>query len=410
MAELAARATEIVAKTGGVGAIFDDQGNIIDADTGFINLMADGYRTGTKAQIELAQATAKGTQTLQQGITVHGQYGKSVDTAKTALDDFKQKMYEKMEAGQKMSAMDQITMISLTNDWQNAAKGQGSAIDSMQKSVDAFSEKLQGPGGLSAVTKKDLGSMITAMANASPKVRAKGMAMFQQIINAEAAKNPAIQANMQSILDNVARRIEETPAGERTAAVMQQIVNEEVNKYGPITDEMATIMGGVESIVGGTDLSGEGAAMMASLTRGITSAGWNVISAAQTIANKVKELFQGEGGGGGAGEQHMGGSASGVRFHRGGGPYGMNLSSHEIPTVLLDDEYVLRGSAARKFGSRTLDQLNKGRLPSSGSVITVGDVHLHSVSPEYDVQQFHKLLNDVAKRGAHSGRMMPRTV
>jgi len=44
--------------------------------------------------------------------------------------------------------------------------------------------------------------------------------------------------------------------------------------------------------------------------------------------------------------------------------------------------------------------------PGAGGTINVGDVHFHSVSPGYDVQQFYKLLNDTARRGAHLGRVL----
>jgi Flp pilus assembly protein TadG len=96
--------------------------------------------------------------------------------------------------------------------------------------------------------------------------------------------------------------------------------------------------------------------------------------------------------GGGAATPHH---AGGLVMHTGG----------EVLAILKRKEFVMQEPAVEKYGTGFMNAVNSGSLPG-GSPITVGDIHLHSVSPEYDVQQFYKLLNDTARRGAHLGRVL----
>lgn len=409
MQEQAAAADAIVQKTAMVGAQFDEVGNVIGVDTQLINLMADGYRKGTTEQVNLAQATARGTQTLSQGVKVHAQYGQSAESAKKKLDDFTEKMYAKMRAGQEMSANDQIILSSLTQSWQSALQGQGSALDSMQKAIDKFNEKISGPTGLSAVTKKDLNQMVTAMGNASPQVREKGLAMFQQIINAEAAKNPAIQSNMTTIMSGIKNRINALKAGELTNAKMQEIINSEVGKYGPITGEMGTIVSGLTDKIAGWDARGQITEQMGKIEAGIDestavtkfgemvgslTSKWNELSLADksttidvwvNYAEKTRER-QGRDK-----QPHGGGRVFSTGFYK-----------------LQEGEEVIRRSAANRLGQPLMNLLNSGIMPAygGGSVTVEGGIHIHSVSEEYDAQKLLQEMNELARRANHTGRLL----
>jgi len=78
-----------------------------------------------------------------------------------------------------------------------------------------------------------------------------------------------------------------------------------------------------------------------------------------------------------------------------------------VPMMGEAGEFMQQKSAVKKYGVGFMESVNAGTYePGAGGTINVGDVHFHSVSPEYDVKQFYKLLNDTARRGAHLGRVL----
>jgi TP901 family phage tail tape measure protein len=389
----AAAAVEVVEKVSGIGAVFDAHGKVIDANTQLINLMAEGYRKGTKAQTDFAIATAKGTGTLDKGIDAHKDYEKSVSQAADKLATFEAQMYKKLAAGEEISAKEHVMWAAITHEYQTALQAQSGALDGMTKAVEAFGKKLTGPEGLSAVTESDLSSMVKAMKSKVPEIHKQGMAMFQKILDAGAASSPAIQQNMQAIMDGVSARIAALPAGQRTAEKMQEIINEEIAKYGPITAEMQTIVDGVGGVIGSTSLAGPAATFIDSMRAGMESKRAEAVNTARSIAmaaaHAANPNLYGPGFHGGGQVLHGGGP---VRAHGG------RAMTDERPAILQTGEFVVQRKAVKQLGVRTLNAINQGQ---AGNVIHVNFNSTFSMASDAEMRRAaRKLQKYLAVEGA----------
>jgi TP901 family phage tail tape measure protein len=114
----------------------------------------------------------------------------------------------------------------------------------------------------------------------------------------------------------------------------------------------------------------------------------------QMIA-KQKELNEQMAKGATGGSAGNSASAGGLTLHGGG----------EVAAMLKRREFVMRESAVRKYGVGFMNAVNSGSFP--GGSVTIGDVILQSVSPDYDSDRLVELtVNKIARRGAHLGRVM----
>jgi TP901 family phage tail tape measure protein len=373
-----AKAEEVVEAAGGMGAIFDETGQIIDADTDLINMLAGGYSNLSPEVAGLQAEQMKGKATAADATKVYESQVATMEEAKKKIDDMKLAYQEKVANGEELSRVEQAQLAGLTRDyWEHQANVDG-AFKSMKKIVDDFGKKITGPGGPSKMTKKDLADMRQLMANNNPQVRDLGLQMFQQIVNAQKEKSPEIAGKMDEIMTNVRERIEALPARERTADKMQEIINAESEKHPEIAGAMRSIMDGVESQVRNTDLRGAARA---------------VIDGIRAVIGDAKlppiRLFT---------------SGGPVPSFAGGGQI-QSLAGGGVPIIAHRGEFVQQESAVRKYGLDFMRAVNEGLFQPGGD--THLTVNLNSVSPDYDAERF---IDIVARRGAHLGRVMRKRI
>jgi phage-related minor tail protein len=81
-----------------------------------------------------------------------------------------------------------------------------------------------------------------------------------------------------------------------------------------------------------------------------------------------------------------------------------------VNIVAEGGEYMQRKAAVQKYGLDFMNAINSGTYQPGGS-LSIGDIHLHSVSPDYDSDRLVELtVNKLFRRGRLSGGMAPRRI
>ncbi len=378
----AQKAQEVIDSAGTTFAIYDETGKLIDADTQSINLMAEGFKDADDKVKKLATSHADSNTIISQGIQNTKDYGTTLNEQQVALEQYQQKLAEKVANGGKLSLEEKGQLALLQEEYDKTASSAQLNFSTMQKAVEDFGAKIKGSEGLAAVTGQAITSMTQLMSSGSADVKNLGLQMFQNIIDAEKEKHPGIAGEMDAIMNGVKTTIQTLPAGSVTAEKLQEIINAEVAKHPEITGEMSTVMGELSTTISSQDLytpmagamSGAESALNDSIARLLQKLRNSAPSFATLISN-----LTGQGGG-------SGGSATiTVPALAGGG-------------IVTKPTLALIGEA----GPEEVRPLGKGN--------NVGDitVNFHSVSPEYDINQFKKMLNELFRRGYLAGQMAPR--
>ena len=386
-------AQALIDKTEAIATQTDAAGRAIDINTSALKMLAGAYSEASQSAKLLTAEKAEESETLGKGIALNQQATATISEQQAAYAKLQNELARKQAMGEKLALAEALQLAELAQKIRRFQQDQSLSYEKMTESVKAYGDRLK-TEGLAVSTSADIGSMLTLLSDARPEVKKLGLDMLQQIVDAEAEKNPAIKANMQSIMDNVRTRIEQLPAGDRTAAKMREILTEEINAHGPITGEMATILNDMSGIISGADLSWAARAMMGTLGGGISNAAGRVYETARSVVRNLQDIFSGapRSPGGGHPTRH-----GGSQIHTTGDYF------------LSAGEGVVSEAGMRRLSDQDFARINRGLLPKTDITQTIDTVQivLPNVRTRRDADEINRELMMVGRRSNHLRRVMP---
>lgn len=386
-------AQALIDKTEAIATQTDAAGRAIDINTSALKMLAGAYSEASQSAKLLTAEKAKEPETLGKSIALNQQATATISEQQAAYVKLQNELARKQAMGEKLTVAEALQLAALAQKIRRFQQDQSLSYEKMTESVKAYGDRLK-TEGLAVSTSADIGSMLTLLSDARPEVKKLGLDMLQQIVDAEAEKNPAIKANMQSIMDNVRTRIEQLPAGDRTAAKMREILTEEINAHGPITGEMATILNDMSGIISGTDLSWAARAMMGTLGGGISNAAGRVYETARSVVRNLQNIFSDapRSPGGGHPTRH-----GGSQIHTTGDYF------------LSAGEGVVSEAGMRRLSDQDFARINRGLLPKTDITQTIDTVQivLPNVRTRRDADEINRELMMVGRRSNHLRRVMP---
>lgn len=386
-------AQALIDKTEAIATQTDAAGRAIDINTSALKMLAGAYSEASQSAKLLTAEKAEEPETLGRSIALNQQATATISEQQAAYAKLQNELARKQAMGEKLALAEALQLAALAQKIRRFQQDQSLSYEKMTESVKAYGDRLK-TEGLAVSTSADIGSMLTLLSDARPEVKKLGLDMLQQIVDAEAEKNPAIKANMQSIMDNVRTRIEQLPAGDRTAAKMREILTEEINAHGPITGEMATILNDMSGIISGTDLSWAARAMMGTLGGGISNAAGRVYETARSVVRNLQDIFSGapRSPGGGHPTRH-----GGSQIHTTGDYF------------LRAGEGVVSEAGMRRLSDQDFARINRGLLPKTDITQTIDTVQivLPNVRTRRDADEINRELMMVGRRSNHLRRVMP---
>jgi len=390
------KAEEIIDQTNTLFAIYDETGRVVDVNTDAMLLLNAALGDTDQKVADLSISQDDSSTILAEAIGLTGDYTTEMAEQEAEIDRLITKIAGMVENNETGVRQYQKDLEVLVKEHDKAASSTGASLAIMEENVVAFGKKITGPQGMSAMSTEDINNMLAMMSHSSPLVKEQGLNMFQQIIEAEKAKDPEIAAGMQAIMTGVEQKIKELPAGQRTAEKMAELVQSEIDAQPAAKAEMERLGIDIAAIIDAYDVT----------TNPVTSGGYNATSFHNTLAN-VQDMMNranitvpvwmqnaGQGGGGGGPKRHGGGDIPSSGWYD-----------------LDEGEGVLQRSAMRRLGAGVFRMLNRGILPvarGAGATVTIGDIHFHSVDPEYDVAQVRRLLGETAREANHLGRVLKK--
>lgn len=386
-------AQALIDKTEAIATQTDAAGRAIDINTSALKMLAGAYSEASQSAKLLTAEKAEEPETLGRSIALNQQATATISEQQAAYVKLQNELARKQAMGEKLALAEALQLAALAQKIRRFQQDQSLSYEKMTESVKAYGDRLK-TEGLAVSTSADIGSMLTLLSDARPEVKKLGLDMLQQIVDAEAEKNPAIKANMQSIMDNVRTRIEQLPAGDRTAAKMREILTEEINAHGPITGEMATILNDMSGIISGADLSWAARAMMGTLGGGISNAAGRVYETARSVVRNLQDIFSGapRSPGGGHPTRH-----GGSQIHTTGDYF------------LSAGEGVVSEAGMRRLSDQDFARINRGLLPKTDITQTIDTVQivLPNVRTRRDADEINRELMMVGRRSNHLRRVMP---
>ena len=386
-------AQALIDKTEAIATQTDAAGRAIDINTSALKMLAGAYSEASQSAKLLTAEKAEEPETLGRSIALNQQATATISEQQAAYAKLQNELARKQAMGEKLALAEALQLAALAQKIRRFQQDQSLSYEKMTESVKAYGDRLK-TEGLAVSTSADIGSMLTLLSDARPEVKKLGLDMLQQIVDAEAEKNPAIKANMQSIMDNVRTRIEQLPAGDRTAAKMREILTEEINAHGPITGEMATILNDMSGIISGADLSWAARAMMGTLGGGISNAAGRVYETARSVVRNLQDIFSGapRSPGGGHPTRH-----GGSQIHTTGDYF------------LSAGEGVVSEAGMRRLSDQDFARINRGLLPKTDITQTIDTVQivLPNVRTRRDADEINRELMMVGRRSNHLRRVMP---
>ena len=386
-------AQALIDKTEAIATQTDAAGRAIDINTSALKMLAGAYSEASQSAKLLTAEKAEEPETLGRSIALNQQATATIIEQQAAYVKLQDELARKKAKGEEVTIAEMKQLDTLGAKIRESQQDQSLSYEKMTESVKAYGDRLK-TEGLAVSTSADIGSMLTLLSDARPEVKKLGLDMLQQIVDAEAEKNPAIKANMQSIMDNVRTRIEQLPAGDRTAAKMREILTEEINAHGPITGEMATILNDMSGIISGADLSWAARAMMGTLGGGISNAAGRVYETARSVVRNLQDIFSGapRSPGGGHPTRH-----GGSQIHTTGDYF------------LSAGEGVVSEAGMRRLSDQDFARINRGLLPKTDITQTIDTVQivLPNVRTRRDADEINRELMMVGRRSNHLRRVMP---
>jgi len=386
-------AQALIDKTEAIATQTDAAGRAIDINTSALKMLAGAYSEASQSAKLLTAEKAEESETLGKSIALNQQATATISEQQAAYAKLQNELARKQAMGEKLALAEALQLAALAQKIRRFQQDQSLSYEKMTESVKAYGDRLK-TEGLAVSTSADIGSMLTLLSDARPEVKKLGLDMLQQIVDAEAEKNPAIKANMQSIMDNVRTRIEQLPAGDRTAAKMREILTEEINAHGPITGEMATILNDMSGIISGADLSWAARAMMGTLGGGISNAAGRVYETARSVVRNLQNIFSDapRSPGGGHPTRH-----GGSQIHTTGDYF------------LSAGEGVVSEAGMRRLSDQDFARINRGLLPKTDITQTIDTVQivLPNVRTRRDADEINRELMMVGRRSNHLRRVMP---
>lgn len=409
MGELAVAAKAVVDATHPLFGTYDQFGNVVGAETDMVWLLDDVLSKAsdtTKALAATNDGSAESwamvlenTSKSSEGMSEwSGTLNKATEAAKKLIRE------GKIDEALRTLSDPMITRII------KKEMGERSAdftlnMKAMETSIKAFNERMAGPDGIATLTGIEVGNMLTMISDANPQIKALGLEGWGNMVKAINEKHPEIAERTSAVMGTIATKISELPAHERTTEKMNEIIQAELAKDPEVAAAAGVLMTGISTTISTSDFQTPMTTALDGINRAIANSDaishmGGLLGNLQDMLNlnplQIKVKYTAP-----SGAPYLGPAFGDPELFDSGGyaPRG---------GIVHPGEYVINADSTRKLGLGILSQLNSGTIPSNST--SVGDVHFHSVSPDYDIKRFRRLLDDVARDSYRQAQMMPRTV
>lgn len=295
-------------------------------------------------------------------------------------------------------------MDKITASFDNGKRAAKEYSDAVKESLSSISgevntlEQALGEKGLIGVTNRSLKAMLQGFQSASPAVRDEAYKMMESILEAESRANPKIAEKAGEIMDNIKLKIEQLPAGEKTAKNMNDIIKAEIAAAGPISAEMQSIMDRLRGILLGTDFY----PITAGIAKGIQQAFadnparpviyppevlFDIQAVVSGVTSGIQQAFNNNPVHPVVRNIHQGGAVQ----HQGGKVMHGGGMTDEVNTTLQKGEYVINRKAVKQVGVRTLNAINRGDVGGGGPTIVLQSTF--SMASDSEMRRAAKKLN-----------------
>ena len=255
LAAQSAKAQEVIDTMGSMFAVYDETGQLIDANTDAIYALA-AANDELDSSVGDYMRTEKDLQgTVTEGLGLMDEYTSKANEEKAIRDGLLMKMAEQKEQGKDLSTSEMLELKLSSEAYTKYALSGDAAYNKMQQAVSDFGEMLRGSEGPVAVSTEEMSSMLEMLSSTTPKVKTLGLEMFQQIIDAQADKFPEVKSGMTDAMNAVKTEIEGMPAGEAMNVNMADMIQAEIEARPDLLAEMETHGVSIEEIIATYDMT-----------------------------------------------------------------------------------------------------------------------------------------------------------